>query len=434
MSIFDKACPQCMGVSPAYAPRCACGHVFDSGSEEDRTLTPEQVAQQEVLFEEYLAARFIQAAEAAKVARRAAELAPQDARRATEAVRAQHAATLAEAELEAQQARARSAADAAGIDRAALSRTRAETALLPPVVNGFLAGAWQPLRSVAAGKRTAFHPRAASARGRNARAARARAWKRALTKTVIGAAKTTTIVAKAAKTVVGAAARGATRAVKATQEKRRRSRLPAAAGAKSASPDPSPPAGPPSTTGTGARTPPARSRLVSDRPVAAAVPQDAAGISAAPGARRDQAGALLPALPSRPKQGVVPSPRFRKAQAQKIAAAVAAGRRFDAGSATCECPLCSAELPSTATRCRCGWRSAAAQRDMPALAGDEPSTSSVVVVQQCPQCTAALSTGVARCKCGWKVPAGASELLPVSLTADERQALSLGLELLPPTR
>lgn len=422
MSVFDKVCPKCLSVSAAYAPRCTCGYVFNNGSEEDRTLTLEQIAQQEVLFEEYLAARCIQAAETLKVAMRAVELHPQDVRKATELMRAQQAATTAQAELKAQRARAHSAVEAAGLDRAALLRARAATPLLAPVVDG--------VPRMPAGNRTAFNGLAVSLPRRARPRAGALALKRAVTRTVVGAAKTTTIVAKVATTVVGAAARRATRAVKATRARRRLARAAAAQAV------PVPKSLPPAPTAVKAATPAG----VSAR---AAAPVNATPVSVRqPAAQSVRNTVRAPAqttprlLPASPvaTQRDTPTPRFRRMQAQKIAAAVATARGLDATSSTIRrCPLCGVQISTTATRCQCGWRVGAAKRDMPALPpliGDGAATQPrSITVKECPQCTATLAAAALRCNCGWQVPAGAAELSPVSLTADERQALSLGLGL-----
>lgn len=433
MSVFDKACPKCLSVSAAYAPRCACGYAFNNASEEDRTLTPEQIAQQEVLFEEYLAARSLQAAEALRVAMRAAELYPQDVRKATEAMRAQQAAATMQAELQAQRARARSAVQAAGLDRAALLRARSATPLLAPVVDGVLGVSFP---GATAGNRTALTSLAVSLRRRARRRAGALALKRAVTKTVAGAAKTTTIVAKVATSVVGAAARRAARAVKATRARRRLARAAAQAVPRAAHPAMAPTAvKTPMTAGVPGRAAvPVSPRPVSGRPPAAQPAQNAV---------RARGQTVPTPLPPRPAatQSASPSPRFRRMQAQKIAAAVVTARGLDAASSTVRrCPLCGVQIPRIATRCQCGWRVGAAERDMPALPpliGDVAAIqSSSIRLQQCPQCTATLAPGALQCNCGWRVPAGTADLSPVSLTADERQALSLGRGLLSrrPTR
>jgi hypothetical protein len=67
LSIFSKECPQCAATGPADASRCGCGYLFDPYLVDDaqRTLGL-AVKEDEKLYEEYLAARAVQAAEAAK--------------------------------------------------------------------------------------------------------------------------------------------------------------------------------------------------------------------------------------------------------------------------------------------------------------------------------------------------------------------------------
>lgn len=440
-----KTCPRCTKVSPAYALRCTCGYDFDMRGEE-RSLTLEEVARQEILFEQYLSARYAQAIEAAKVAARAADFDPADQRKAVEALRANQAVSLAEAELEMQRARARQAAQAAGLDRAWLLRTDAAIPTLSVTLAADEPSVGPFSRKRVSGRRVAGPP---AARRPARRSVTAELWKRAVTKTVIRAAKTTakttSIVAKAAKNVVGAATRGATQAVKAAQQKRRRmvratAKLGATMVAAPARPTPSP--------------------VVAQQPLAGVWPPPPAKVQmprngVAPGRRplvriakkggapaplrqtvsvpQDRAGPPLAATrtPPEPKQSAVPSQVFRVAQARKIAQALAAARALDSTPSGFECPLCSARLRMGATRCRCGWRVAADERDMPALeplTPPRPAAAPSNGAEQCPYCTTVILPGAARCKCGWQVPTTVSELQSVSLSADERFALSTGLE------
>lgn len=64
MSIFSKECPHCAATRPADASRCGCGYVFDPYLLDDAQRTLGLAAEEEKLYEEYLAAR---AAEAAKI-------------------------------------------------------------------------------------------------------------------------------------------------------------------------------------------------------------------------------------------------------------------------------------------------------------------------------------------------------------------------------
>ncbi len=113
MGIFDKACPQCTADSAAGAIRCACGFIFDTADANGSAPSPKETAEEEKLFEEYLAARVAQAIEQATVATHAADVEPENERRAIEAIRAQETVEKAKRELAAQQERAAKAAEAA---------------------------------------------------------------------------------------------------------------------------------------------------------------------------------------------------------------------------------------------------------------------------------------------------------------------------------
>jgi len=119
LGIFDKACPRCTAVNAAGAMTCVCGYVFEAAPRGHVPSTPEQVAQEERLFEEYLSARVGQELELATVAVHAAELEPGNERKAIEALRAREVADAAKVELVAQRVRAaRAAAIARSVSRA----------------------------------------------------------------------------------------------------------------------------------------------------------------------------------------------------------------------------------------------------------------------------------------------------------------------------
>jgi hypothetical protein len=101
LGIFDKACPQCTADNAAGAVRCACGFIFDKADANDLGPSPQEAAEEERLFQEYLAARVAQAIEQVNKCG------------AIEVLRAQAAAEKAKVELAAQQARAAKAAEAA---------------------------------------------------------------------------------------------------------------------------------------------------------------------------------------------------------------------------------------------------------------------------------------------------------------------------------
>ncbi len=113
LGIFDKACPQCTADNAAGEIRCACGFIFDTGDAGGLGPSPQETAEEERLFQEYLAARVAQTIEQATVAAHEADVEPKSERRAIEAIRAQAAVEIAKAELAPQQARAAKAAEAA---------------------------------------------------------------------------------------------------------------------------------------------------------------------------------------------------------------------------------------------------------------------------------------------------------------------------------
>jgi len=113
LGIFDKACPQCTADNAAGAVRCACGFIFDKVDVNGSGPSLQETAEEERLFQEYLAARVAQAIEQATVAAHAADVELENEHRAIEAMRAQEAVEKAKGELATQQARAVKAADAA---------------------------------------------------------------------------------------------------------------------------------------------------------------------------------------------------------------------------------------------------------------------------------------------------------------------------------
>ena len=94
--------------------RCTCGYLFDSAGGDEGSMTLERIAREEKLFEEYLEARLAQAQETARVAAHAAELDPENQRKAIEALRTKQAAGRAAAGLVKQRLKAAQVAHAAG--------------------------------------------------------------------------------------------------------------------------------------------------------------------------------------------------------------------------------------------------------------------------------------------------------------------------------
>lgn len=60
MAIYHKDCPRCAATAATYIRRCACGFSFD-GSENTDSAQELEAAEEERLYEEYLAARARQA-------------------------------------------------------------------------------------------------------------------------------------------------------------------------------------------------------------------------------------------------------------------------------------------------------------------------------------------------------------------------------------
>ena len=103
-NIFLKICPECARPSVVTAAACVCGYIFPS--HEGQPDAPQlDIAREEALYEEYLRARAEQAFEAAKVAKRLAELFPNDRQRALEAAKLESAAQVAQAALVSQRER-----------------------------------------------------------------------------------------------------------------------------------------------------------------------------------------------------------------------------------------------------------------------------------------------------------------------------------------
>lgn len=107
MNIFTKDCPACTASHPIHATRCGCGYCFAPEKSDSVTQDLEAIAQEERLYRDYLAARAEQAHHAWQVARTAAAIDPFNTIKAAEALRAKQVALAARAELEAQDARAK---------------------------------------------------------------------------------------------------------------------------------------------------------------------------------------------------------------------------------------------------------------------------------------------------------------------------------------
>lgn len=116
-NIFLKACPECARMTAVGVSVCSCGYTFQS-REPQLDVSQEDVAREEALYEEYLRARADQALEAAKVAKRLAELFPHDPQKAVELANLEFAAQVAKADLALQRERLAEITDALRTNKA----------------------------------------------------------------------------------------------------------------------------------------------------------------------------------------------------------------------------------------------------------------------------------------------------------------------------
>lgn len=137
LSIFQKACPSCAASVAIDATRCACGHEFDTAGGTGALSAEETALRDEELYENYLAARAGQAAEAARAAADALAEEPGNSDRAAAVELAQEVAKSLEADLNEQRTKIAALRKVLGL------RTRARPQPAPaPVV----AAAPKPVR------------------------------------------------------------------------------------------------------------------------------------------------------------------------------------------------------------------------------------------------------------------------------------------------
>lgn len=105
LSIFQKVCPSCAAHIAVDAANCACGHEFETASGNNAISAEEQALRDEELYENYLAARAGQAAEAARSAAEWLAEEPGNGDRANAAQLAQEVASSLEADLNEQRAK-----------------------------------------------------------------------------------------------------------------------------------------------------------------------------------------------------------------------------------------------------------------------------------------------------------------------------------------
>jgi ribosomal protein L40E len=105
LSIFQKVCPSCAAHIAVDAANCACGHEFEAMGGNNSASADEQALRDEELYENYLAARAGQAAEAARAAAEWLAAEPGNSDRANAAQLAQEVASSLEADLNEQRAK-----------------------------------------------------------------------------------------------------------------------------------------------------------------------------------------------------------------------------------------------------------------------------------------------------------------------------------------
>lgn len=106
VSIFTKDCPVCAASHPVHVVRCGCGYCFDPNKLDGVTQELEVISQEEQLYRDYLAARADQADKAMQSAKAAAAHDRANTVKAAEALLAEQTAMNARAEMDAQTQRA----------------------------------------------------------------------------------------------------------------------------------------------------------------------------------------------------------------------------------------------------------------------------------------------------------------------------------------
>ncbi len=105
MSVFNKVCPECAAVTGAEATSCACGYSFEDNERSYSRISDEMIADEEALYEEYLAARAKQAVGAVKSAKYQVSPYPSVSNNTDAVTRAKIEAKIAMADLDAQRVR-----------------------------------------------------------------------------------------------------------------------------------------------------------------------------------------------------------------------------------------------------------------------------------------------------------------------------------------
>jgi len=105
LSIFQKLCPSCATSVPVGTARCDCGHAFVADGAGNGPSVEEALLRDEELYESYLAARAVQAQEAARVAQEIHTEEPDNAEKYAAAELAKEVAKSLETDLHEQRAK-----------------------------------------------------------------------------------------------------------------------------------------------------------------------------------------------------------------------------------------------------------------------------------------------------------------------------------------
>ncbi len=371
-SIFLKDCPECAATIPAEALRCSCGYRFDSGRADTTVDGLELIAQEERLYRDYLAARVQQAAKELEHARAVANAFPGDRVKTAELLLAEQRYNAARAALEAQNLRAQAVA------------ARAKSAH-----NG-------------ASRKRAISPRSTVDRARLEHQRNGSPRKRA-TSPVFGLSQ----AAKPEKSKNDAATLHATAAKPgklAVPKPATQVALPAA----QSSPKPVDKTDPaPSEPAVVKVDPPPRQIATAEHTARAQAPVFREKMTAP-----KPAGQLSVPAANAARSSVLPHPSPTAAKAYAVMRSSAPSLSVNGSADALVTPGAGSPTPAPAFRAK---QSARAQ--MTLVAFQQNAT------KDCPNCTANMPLQAARCRCGFEFPDSQSQIPPLVLSAEERNAI-----------
>lgn len=319
MRIFDKDCPLCGKHLPRSATYCECGFSFNPEEMDDTTQTLVMAAQEEELFENYLAARVAQTEEALTVGLAILAKNPGDGEKEREVARLSEEAKQAQSELATQNQKAVHARQAARTARNTLHKLKTAYTLEQQTRTT------QEQQQIDQAKRRKLHQQ---------KVAQAKA-----------------LAANADKDIQAAKAARAAHSTRAQQAQNKTVHpAPAMAASKTRSPAP-------------ATTPKQAAPAVSQQPTTAFRAKQAANAESAMCALR-AAKAAMQLAQAKNESTQQATTAFRAKQAAKAAAAQhktqqqaqqAQPRKKQRPTNRIECPHCTALLPLTAQKCGCGY-------------------------------------------------------------------------------